>query len=74
MLIWAAVDQAADAIEITDRAARLVYVNQTWRRVFGYESSEALGRYASELVRDKAESAHDASGPVGATRPFHAFS
>ena len=60
-LLLAAVDQAADAIEITDRSARIVFVNRTWQRVFGYSSFEALGRYASELVRDKARPAHESS-------------
>jgi two-component system, cell cycle sensor histidine kinase and response regulator CckA len=60
-LLLAAVDQAADAIEITDRSARVVFVNRTWQRVFGYSSVEALGRYASELVRDKARPAHESS-------------
>ncbi|HEY3498058.1 MAG TPA: ATP-binding protein [Polyangiaceae bacterium] len=60
-LLLAAVDQAADAVEITDRSARVVFVNRAWQRVFGYSSFEALGRYASELVRDKARPAHESS-------------
>jgi PAS domain S-box-containing protein len=60
-IVLAAVEQAEDAVEITDRAARVVYVNQAWQRVFGYTRSETLGKYASELVRDRARPAHDAS-------------
>jgi PAS domain S-box-containing protein len=60
-IVLAAVEQADDAVEITDRAARVIYVNRTWQRVFGYESSETLGRFLSELVRDRARPAHDAS-------------
>jgi PAS domain S-box-containing protein len=60
-LLLTAVEQAADAIEVTDRGARVVYVNRAWQRIFGYSSAEAIGRYASELVRDRARPAHDAS-------------
>lgn len=60
-IVLAAVEQADDAVEITDRTARIVYVNQAWQRIFGYSSSEALGKFLSELVRDRARPAHDAS-------------
>jgi PAS domain S-box-containing protein len=60
-IVLAAVEQADDAVEITDRAARVIYVNQAWQRVFGYERSEAIGRFLSDLVRDRARPAHDAS-------------
>jgi PAS domain S-box-containing protein len=60
-VVLAAVEQADDAVEITDRAARIVYVNRAWQRIFGYERSETLGKFLSELVRDRARPAHDAS-------------
>jgi PAS domain S-box-containing protein len=60
-IVLAAVEQADDAVEITDRAARVIYVNQAWQRVFGYESSDALGKFLSDLVRDRARPVHDAS-------------
>jgi PAS domain S-box-containing protein len=60
-VVFTAVDQASDAVEITDRSARVIYVNQAWQRIFGYSDAEALGRYASDLVRDKARPVHDAS-------------
>jgi len=60
-LLLSAVDQAADAIEVTDRAARVIYVNRAWQRIFGYSSADALGRYASELIREKARPAHESA-------------
>jgi PAS domain S-box-containing protein len=60
-VVFTAVDQASDAVEITDRSARMIFVNQAWQRIFGYTSAEALGRFASELIRDKARPVHDAS-------------
>jgi PAS domain S-box-containing protein len=60
-LVLAAVDQAADAIEVTDRSARVVWVNRAWQRIFGYAKGDALGRYASELIREKARPAHESA-------------
>ena len=60
-LVLSAVEQAADAIEVTDRAARVIYVNRAWQRIFGYSAADALGRYASELIREKARPAHESA-------------
>jgi PAS domain S-box-containing protein len=60
-IVLAAVEQADDAVEITDRAARVIYVNRAWQRIFGYERSDTLGKFLSDLVRDRARPAHDAS-------------
>jgi len=54
-LFAAAVDQAGDAIELSDAAARLLYVNAAFSRVTGYPPTEALGRHAIDLLKIRAE-------------------
>src|SRR5450432_3023446 len=39
----AAIDQAAEAIVITDRKGNILYINPAFTRMTGYESMEALG-------------------------------
>jgi PAS domain S-box-containing protein len=53
--------RAADPLELTDREARLLFVNDAWQRVFGYARDEALGRTAGELFRDPDAPQHDPS-------------
>ncbi|MCX7818261.1 MAG: PAS domain S-box protein [Kiritimatiellae bacterium] len=40
----AAIEQAAEAIVITDTAARILYVNPAFERITGYSREEVLGR------------------------------
>jgi two-component system cell cycle sensor histidine kinase/response regulator CckA len=56
-----AMSRAADALELTDREARLLFVNDAWERLFGYRRQEALGRTVGELFRDRETPQHDPS-------------
>jgi PAS domain S-box-containing protein len=56
-----AVDQAPDAIELTDREARLFYANTAWERRFGYHLRDVAGRTVGSLFRDPAAPLHDAA-------------
>mgnify|MGYP001560599096 CR=1 FL=1 len=47
----AALDAAADAIVITDRAGTIVWVNPAFSKLTGFTSEEALGRNPRDLVR-----------------------
>ncbi len=60
-LVLSAVEQAADAIEITDREARLVYANQAWETLFGYQRAQVLGQTVGHLFRDPVEPLHDSA-------------
>lgn len=44
-----AVDQAPIAISITDKSARILYVNETFEELTGYKRSEAVGQNQSIL-------------------------
>ncbi|MFM7426161.1 MAG: EAL domain-containing protein [Elainella sp.] len=50
-LATAVLEQAADAIEITDAQARLLYVNPSFERITGYQRDEVLGKTPAELFR-----------------------
>jgi PAS domain S-box-containing protein len=39
-----AIDQATESVVVTDRDARIVYVNRAFERISGYRSDEVLGR------------------------------
>jgi two-component system, cell cycle sensor histidine kinase and response regulator CckA len=56
-----AIDQAVDAIEITDREARFIFVNRAWQRLFGYQPREVLGASAAQIFRDRQSPQHDAA-------------
>ncbi|MDD9968135.1 MAG: PAS domain S-box protein [Myxococcales bacterium] len=58
-IVFRAVEQAADPIELTDREARLLYANASWERTFGYALSESRGSTVGSLFRDPAEPMHD---------------
>lgn len=58
LLQGAALDAAADAMAITDRAANLVWVNPAFTRLTGYSASEALGRNPRTLLNS---GVHDAA-------------
>lgn len=60
-VLLSAIEQAPDPVELTDRRARLLYVNRAWRQYFDYEDGAALGLSPGELVRDAAQPVHDAS-------------
>lgn len=47
----AALNVVANAIVITDREARIVWVNQAFTRLTGYESREAIGHHCGTLVK-----------------------
>jgi PAS domain S-box-containing protein len=49
MRLATAVDQAAEAIVITDRNARILYVNPAFEQVSGYTKAELVGRNPSLL-------------------------
>jgi len=60
-VVYGAIEQAADAIELTDQNARLIYVNRAWERFSGYPKSEALGHTVGRLFRDTVAPVHDAA-------------
>lgn len=45
-----ALDASDNAIVMTDGSKRLVYVNQGFTRLFGFEPTEVLGRFLSEVL------------------------
>ena len=47
----AAVNAAADAIMITDRAGTIVWVNPSFSTLTGYTSAEAIGRNPRDLIK-----------------------
>ncbi len=49
----AALNAAANALMITDRNARVIWANQAFTRLTGYEFDEAAGRYCSELFKSE---------------------
>jgi PAS domain S-box-containing protein len=53
--------RAVDPLELTDREARLLLVNDAWERIFGYTRAAALGRTVGELFRDPDQPQHDPS-------------
>lgn len=60
-LLYAAIESAPDAIEVTDTQARLVYANHTWSTTFGHPRELAAGRTVGELFRDPVRPVHDAA-------------
>ncbi len=52
-LATAVLEQAADAIEITDAETRLLYVNPAFERTTGYRREEVIGKTLTELFRDR---------------------
>ena len=57
--VLAAVEQAADPIELSDREGRLFFINRAWERFTGYRRDQALGATAGQLFRDPESSPHD---------------
>jgi PAS domain S-box-containing protein len=57
--LYAAVDAAPDAIELTDHTAQLIYANPAWERHFGFEWDEVVGRTVGSLFRDPVDPLHD---------------
>lgn len=47
----AALNVAANAIAITDRQAHIIWANQAFARLTGYEVDEAIGRHFGSLVK-----------------------
>lgn len=58
-LVFQAVEQAADPIELTDSDARLLYANQAWERTFGYVVQDVMGQTVGQLFRDPVAPVHD---------------
>lgn len=48
-LATAVLEQAADAIEITDAETRLLYVNPAFERITGFHREEVIGKISTEL-------------------------
>ncbi len=51
-LATAVLEQAADAIEITDAETRLLYVNSAFERITGYTRQEVIGQTSAQLFRE----------------------
>jgi PAS domain S-box-containing protein len=58
-VVFTAVSQAADPIELTDAEARLFYANEAWERFFRYPRAAALGQTVGRLLRDPVDPLHD---------------
>lgn len=57
----AALEQSIDPMELTDRHARLVHVNDAWVQLTGYTRAEAVGQPIAALMRDPVAPLHDPS-------------
>jgi PAS domain S-box-containing protein len=57
--VFAATEQAADAIELTDREGHLFYVNPAWQRLTGHTWSAVIGRTVGQVLRDPDAPLHD---------------
>lgn len=53
----AALDSAANAVVITDREGRIIWVNPAFTRLTGYTAAEAIGKNPRLLKSDR----HDAA-------------
>jgi PAS domain S-box-containing protein len=51
-VLVAAIEQSAEAVLITDKQARITYVNNAFERISGYKSNEAIGRNPRFLKSD----------------------
>jgi PAS domain S-box-containing protein len=60
-VVFQAVQQAADPIELTDHDARLLYANAAWQQTFGYDRSQVVGQTVGQLFRDPVAPLHDAA-------------
>jgi len=58
-LVFQAVQQAADPIELTDSEARLMYANTAWEETFGYVARDVMGLTVGKLFRDPVAPLHD---------------
>ncbi|HEY3499022.1 MAG TPA: ATP-binding protein [Polyangiaceae bacterium] len=57
--LLSAIDQAPDAMELTDRDGRLFYVNRAWERFTGHASADVIGRTVGQILRDPEAPLHD---------------
>ena len=71
--ISTAVEQAAEAVMITDRAANIVYVNPAFERLSGYSRAEVLGRNPRILKSGRQDAAFYRTlwATISAGRPWH---
>jgi PAS domain S-box-containing protein len=60
-VVYAAIEQSGDALELTDREGRLFYVNRAWQKFTGYAADEALGKTVGQILRDRAAPLHDSA-------------
>lgn len=58
-VVFQAVEQAGDPIELTDSHARLLYANAAWERTFGYAVEAVVGETVGRLFRDPVAPIHD---------------
>ncbi len=56
-VLLAAIEQAGEAIIITDASARIIYVNRAFTRITGYSEQEAVGRNPSMLASGEQDDA-----------------
>ena len=71
--LLSALDHAADAVEISDAYARLIYVNAAFERQTGFSKQEAIGRTPAQFLRSDREPAaffQVISEAVGAGQPW----
>jgi PAS domain S-box-containing protein len=60
-VLLTAIDGAPDPIEISDREARLFYVNEAWRNYFNYGDAAVVSETVGALVRDDENPVHDSA-------------
>lgn len=60
-VVFQAVSQSPDVMELSDQEARLFYANPAWAEAFGYPVSDVVGRTAGELLRDSESPLHDSA-------------
>lgn len=56
-MLSAAIEQAGEAVMVTDRNGRFVYVNRAFTEISGYRADEAIGRKPSILKSGRQEAA-----------------
>ncbi|MFA5069797.1 MAG: PAS domain S-box protein [Patescibacteria group bacterium] len=58
----------ADGVVVVDKEGKIIVINQAARKMLGFESSEALGKPWSEILRRQDEEGHFISSDTGAVQ------